>query len=219
MNDRVIATEKKILIPGPVGQLEAILTESPVSTHMGVICHPHPLHQGTLDNKVVTTIAKAWQQMGLATLRFNFRGVGLSEGEYAHGKGETEDLEAVLNWLRDYLSPLTRFWLGGFSFGAFIAIEVATHKNYPIDALLTVAPPLRFFTHPEEKLPSVPWVIIHGEQDEIVPYEEVLAWYHRIKQKKTDVQLISFKDASHFFHGRLTDLKTEIINTMGPFIS
>lgn len=234
MNDRVSTTEKKIFIPGPVGQLEAILADAQDSTSqqstnleskridtrigmIGVICHPHPLFKGTLHNKVVTTIAKTWQQMGLRTLRFNFRGVGLSEGEHAHGKGEIEDLEAVLNWLSEhYLGSCGRFWLGGFSFGAFISIEVATQKTYPIDALLSVAPPLRFFTHTEETLPSAPWIIIHGEQDELVPHEEVLSWYHRIKQRKSDVQLISFKDTSHFFHGRLTDLKTEIMNAMGP---
>src|SRR5436189_4416294 len=98
-----------------------------LSSMIGVVCHPHPLYQGTMHNKVVTTIAKAWQEMGMSTLRFNFRGVGLSEGEYGHGEGEQEDLKAVLNWILEQF-PNAKICLGGFSFGAFIAAKVAAEN-------------------------------------------------------------------------------------------
>src|SRR6185437_198476 len=100
-------------------------TKSHEASHLkivGIICHPHPLHQGTMHNKVVTTIVRAWQKMGLATIRFNFRGVGQSEGTYGDEVGEVEDLKAVIHWLRrQQRGKELKLWLGGFSFGALIS--------------------------------------------------------------------------------------------------
>jgi len=213
------------------------------SSKIGIVCHPHPLHQGSMQNKVVTTIVKAWQELGMDTLRFNFRGVGLSEGEYGNGEGEQEDLKSVLDWvLQQYPNP--EICLGGFSFGAFISAKIAAQngqdgqnaqkaqkaqnehslpneqnnlKYYPLRALLSVAPPLRFFSFAMEKLPAIPWIIIQGDKDELVDYEEVVAWYHEIKSRKSDVQLITFKDTTHFFHGKLIELKNEIMNALKSY--
>ena len=136
--------EQKIFIPGPSGRLEAqvagILPENQIPRDVtpktvGIICHPHPLYQGTMHNKVVTTLVRAWQSLGLATIRFNFRGVGESEGQYGDQIGEVEDLKAVIKWLAKQKAQnidkdkqrtqAFQLCLGGFSFGSLISAKVA----------------------------------------------------------------------------------------------
>ena len=115
--------EERIYIAGPEGKLEANVSGlgSPLQVfNIGIICHPHPLHQGTMHNKVVTTVTRTWQKLGLATVRFNFRGVGESEGHYGEGKGEIEDLKAVIVFAQQR-HPEAKIWLAGFSFGAVIS--------------------------------------------------------------------------------------------------
>lgn len=184
---------------------------------IGIICHPHPLYQGAMDNKVVTTIHKAWREMGLATIRFNFRGVGLSTGEYADGVGELEDLRAVIQWGRTHY-PSAELWLAGFSFGAFISVGIASLKEYPISALLSVALPLRLFSLSPEVSLDPPWIIIQGDQDELQGYQEVCSWVEQIKKRKLNVSFITLAGATHFFHGRLIELKNEIMIAMKPLM-
>lgn len=243
-NSSAYAKEQKIYFKGPVGRLEGYLYNSKHNL-IGVICHPHPLHQGTMNNKVVTTIAKAWQELGLSTVRFNFRGVGESEGTYGHGTGEIEDLLAVLKELQEKF-PNAHFWLAGFSFGSFISLSVAAknsqngkiHQNdqdqqnhFPINALLTVAPPVHHFDFLKlETLPSCPWLIIQGLLDSIVPVKDVLEWAKTMqekaelieqdnqetvdKQKDKWIKLITLSNAEHFFHGQLIELKNTIVENM-----
>lgn len=217
----VDAKEKTLLIQGPSGKLEVRLQETlePAAkvNRIGVVCHPHPLYQGTMDNKVVTTIARAWSALGLSTVRFNFRGVGQSEGEYAKGEGEKEDLKAVLDWLQS-VYPNAVFWLGGFSFGAYIAISVAAQGSFPIQALLAVAPPVQHFPIGDTLVPKMPMIVIQGDQDEVVPYSAVQHWYDTMQKLKANITFITLKDASHFFHGRLIELKSEIIRSMEPLL-
>lgn len=185
---------------------------------IGVFCHPHPLYQGTMNNKVVTTACKAWQNLGLPTLRFNFRGVGESMGTYDNGVGEKLDLEAVLTFLQKVF-PKIQFFLGGFSFGSYIALQVAAKVNpFPIRALLTIAPPVHHFTFDKTLLPSCPWVLIQGTNDTVAPYEKVLDWVNALKLKKTDLQFISMEGAEHFFHGRLIELNTIIQDCFRSFL-
>jgi uncharacterized protein len=214
------AREVKILLQGPAGKLEALSSEFAEADQplVGVVCHPHPLYQGTMNNKVVTTIIKAWTEMGLHTIRFNFRGVESSEGEYAEGIGEQDDLKAVLDWALKQNSK-AKFWLGGFSFGSFVSAEVALDIRYPIKALLSVAPPVNHFEFSKEKLPSCPWVVIQGDEDEVVPYQSVVTWFNTLKNHQKNLQLITLKGSSHFFHGRLIELKNEIVSTMQPLFS
>ncbi|NCX93936.1 MAG: alpha/beta hydrolase, partial [Gammaproteobacteria bacterium] len=146
--------ETKILIPGPCGNIEIAYQEGRGSKAF-VMCHPHPLFQGNMDNKVVTTTCKAFQELGLATVRFNYRGVGMSEGSYGEGIGEGEDLKAVADWIQQAWKP-TELWLGGFSFGGYVAYRMANIIHAA--RLLTIGPAvvrLDFKPLPE---PTMPWI-------------------------------------------------------------
>ena len=143
----------KLLLPGPAGQLEVMTSsaEQPIRhpTAIAVICHPHPLFGGTMHNKVIYTLARCFNSMGLASVRFNFRGVGLSQGVYDNGIGETDDLLAVLTWLKQSC-PESVIWLAGFSFGAYVAARAA--KVWPAKQLICVAHQIENF--PFKELPT-----------------------------------------------------------------
>lgn len=199
-----------ITLQGPVGKLDAVITRPPEqkSSIIAVICHPHPLYGGTMNNKVVTTIARALQDLGIWTVRFNFRGVEKSEGEYGNGVGESEDLVAILEWVKKEFSNY-QIWLAGFSFGAGVAISVAA--KWPIKQLITVAPPVgrvEFLHLPE---PTMPWLLVQGGADEVIAAEKVLAW---VKTLPHQPQLIYFPDAGHFFHGQLVELRNELVKML-----
>ncbi|MBX3708983.1 MAG: alpha/beta fold hydrolase [Gammaproteobacteria bacterium] len=198
--------EASQLINGPVGQLEIAIGEptSQERNAWGIVCHPHPLHGGTMHNKVVTTLAKAFQGMGVTTVRFNFRGVMRSEGRFDNGNGELDDLLAVMDWVQQEKAR-REIWLAGFSFGSYIAARAAT--EVPISKLVTVAPPVQYF--PMQALPPItcPWVLVQGELDDVVPAEKVFAWAEARDPKPV---ILRFPQAGHFFHGQLTELRTQI---------
>lgn len=204
---------ERFLIPGPDGVLEATLdapktprsSEAPVA----VVCHPHSLHGGTLTNKVAHTVAKAFTELGATTLRFNFRGVGESSGEFAHGVGEVDDLQAAVLWLRARY-PSVPLWLGGFSFGAFVALSGQARVG--AERLLLVAPPVSMFDFPAEGGVQIPWVVIQGSADEIVDPAQVSAW---VQQQANAPEYCWLEDAGHFFHGRLIDLRQQIQASWG----
>jgi alpha/beta superfamily hydrolase len=233
MNQKI--EEKEVFIPGPQGLLEARFCELGNEAglqgegasfqsdglrrgRLGIVCHPHPLYQGSMDNKVVTTTCKAWQELNISTLRFNFRGVGKSEGKYAMGEGEQEDLKAVMEWLQNQY-PSFSFCLAGFSFGAYVSVSVAALNQYPLQFLLSIAPPVQHFdfslnastassdSDSSNTLPNCPWSVIQGDQDEVVPFELVKSWLTSIQKRKPDIKLNVMTGASHFFHGRLPELK------------
>ena len=140
--------ERVHLIPGPSGQLEISVNHHPNSRHCAIVCHPHPQHGGTMTNKVVTTLAKGYQLRDFTTIRFNYRGVGQSEGEYAEGLGETDDLLTVIKWARDHF-PRLSLHLAGFSFGTFVtlnAIQQMAEAN-SIQSVILVAPPIARFKY------------------------------------------------------------------------
>lgn len=207
--------EQKIYIPGPAGYLEALASELAhfkAQPMIGIICHPHPLYQGTMHNKVVTTIMRAWQAVGLETIRFNFRGVGGSTGSYDKGVGEVLDLKAVLAFAKKK-APNARFWLAGFSFGALIALKAVALEPQLIAGLVSIAPALAFFEGVKLALPSCPWLVIQGEQDELVPQQEVRTWYQLFIQEKDPAwqwEFILLPGANHFFHGQLITLRQKI---------
>jgi alpha/beta superfamily hydrolase len=202
------------MIDGPCGVLEAILdcppqellaSEARFSKSVAVIAHPHPLHGGTMQNKVVHYLARTVNQMGIPALRFNFRGVGQSEGEYAEGVGEVDDLVAAAGWMQEQF-PGHALWLAGFSFGAYVALQAAARLQ-PAQ-LITVAPPVNIFDLSELSLPSMPWVLVQGGEDEIVPSKEVLQW---VSQLPVPPQLLYLEQAGHFFHGRLNELREGLL--------
>ncbi len=199
--------EASFIIPGPAGDLE-ILTASPENitrSTIAIICHPHPVHGGTMTNKVVSTLARMYKELGLRTVRFNFRGVNKSTGEFDNGRGEVDDLKAVIAWVKS-VAPESPIALAGFSFGAYIAAVVATQ----IDAehLVCVAPPVVNFNMPEtiSEIPC-PWIVVQGDQDEIVSPAAVFEWAEKRNPKPT---IIRIENASHFFHGKLLELRESI---------
>jgi len=196
-------------IAGPAGALQ-ILEEIPAGTPaaVAVICHPHPLHGGSLSNKVVHQLAKTFTGLGTICIRFNFRGVGESEGEYDEGRGELQDLLAVVAWAQARWPELP-LWLGGFSFGGFIALQGA--QQLAPQRLLTVAPAINYF--PDDSsldLPGVSWLLIQGDADDIVPATLVTGWTASLDFQP---QLVLLEGAGHFFHGRLNELKQTIVDS------
>lgn len=158
-----------------------------------------------MQNKVVHTLARSFGEMGLATVRFNFRGVGSSAGAYAHGAGETDDALAVLRWVHA-CRPKDQIWLAGFSFGAYIGLRVAA--QFPVAQLVLVAPPV----HLHDELgppppPKVPTFVLQGEQDEVVSSEAVKAWVNSLSPRPA---VRWFPGVGHYFHGRLNDLRAAV---------
>ncbi len=202
-----MADIRKLRLDGPAGSLEALVEGPPAAPRaVGVICHPHPLHGGTMHNKVVHTLARALLGLDGVTVRFNFRGVGRSEGAFADGLGELEDALAVCRWAREQFPDLP-LALAGFSFGAAVALAAATREK-PC-ALVTVAPPVGRLIDQEIAVPAVPWLIVQGDADELVDCEEVLRWVNTL-EPGPEVAVLSGVD--HFFHGRLLELR-DIVST------
>lgn len=193
-------------LAGPAFAIEAEL-ELPMATpaFVGLICHPHPLYGGTKDNKVVTSLARACQRAGGATLRFNFRGVGTSGGSHDGGMGEAEDTVWLAGWLRQQF-PERALWLGGFSFGAMVAARAAAKlaaEAQAVTQLLLVAPPVERYLWPSLAECHCAVTVIQGEADEVVSPHEVLAWAEQQTPKPVTIRL---PEASHFFHGKLHEL-------------
>ena len=198
-----------LLIPGPAGQLE-LMIDLPEPGHeragVGVVCHPNPPDGGTLHNKVVTMAARALSELGLAAVRFNFRGVGQSQGSFDQGRGETLDLLAVTDWLRK-VRPNDALWLAGFSFGSWVALQGARHL--PVKQMISIAPPVGLREFAGVLPPPCPWLVVQGETDDIVDPQSVYDWIDSLKDKPT---LVRMPDAGHFFHRRLMDLRGAIKN-------
>jgi alpha/beta superfamily hydrolase len=194
-------------IKGPVGNLEAILEQpkTPPQNIVGIVCHPHPLYEGTMHNKVVSTIVRAFLQLGVTTIRFNFRGVGKSEGSYAKGVGEVEDLLAVIRWAQAEF-PENKIWLAGFSFGSYVAASAAT--SIQPAQLLLIAPPVHHFDFAHLPEMKYPCIVIQGEEDEVVPPKAVFDWINNLK---TPPKLIRLPHVGHFFHGQLIPLRDLIV--------
>lgn len=194
---------RKLSLPGPAGALEAVLEEPAVERveRFGVVCHPHSQFGGTLENKVVHTLARTMQELGVPTVRFNFRGVGGSAGEFAHGVGETDDALTVIDWGRARW-PGAQLWLAGFSFGSYVAVRASVQRD--TQRLISVAPPVQRFDFSRLRVPACPWLVIQGDADELVDHNAVLAWTRELAPAPT-VQVLSGVD--HFFHGRLHELK------------
>jgi len=205
-------SETPFLLPGPAGNLEVIASPAEENNHQSitaVICHPHPLFGGTMNNKVVTTLARTFHELGLATVRFNFRGVGKSTGTHADGVGEVDDLLAVVDWVKK-TCPDNQLWLAGFSFGGYIAARVAT--QIPVAQLVTVAPQASRFTAEFPPI-IVPWVLVQGEEDDVVSPQEVYAWIDTLEHKPV---LIRIPGAGHFFHGKLLELRDRLEQVLHP---
>lgn len=196
-------------IAGPAGRLEVALdpADAPARPVLAIVCHPLPTEGGTMHNKVVTMAARALRECGIATLRFNFRGVGASDGAFDDGRGELDDLRAVAAWARAQ-HPGQALWLAGFSFGAWVSLRGAAELGAA--ALISIAPPVgRGWDFDGIVLPEVPWLVIQGQADEIVDAAAVRAWVAGLPRPP---QLVEMPDTGHFFHRRLMDLRGALKN-------
>ncbi|MDP6673894.1 MAG: alpha/beta fold hydrolase [Gammaproteobacteria bacterium] len=200
-----------LMIDGPAGQLEALLETPRVDSgrRVAVLCHPHPLHQGSLMNKVVHTLSRAMNDLEVPAIRFNFRGVGASEGSFADGIGETDDVLAVVNWAEQRY-PDTELCLLGFSFGGMVAARAALSARP--SQLVTIAPAVSRMTGLLDGCqPECPWLIVQGETDDVVPCAEVIEWVNGLSPGP---ELVVVPDTGHFFHGRLIKLREIVVNNL-----
>jgi alpha/beta superfamily hydrolase len=205
-------TSESLLLPGAAGAIElACSLPEPAAARAGVaiLCHPHPLQGGTMHNKVVTIAERALLELGLATVRFNFRGVGQSEGVHDHGIGETDDVVTIAEWLRA-VRPGDAVWLAGFSFGSYVSLRAAPRIE-PAQLIL-IAPPAGRWDFSEIAAPACPWLIVQGEEDEVVDPAAVFAWVETLQPSPT---LIRLPETGHFFHRRLMDLRGALKNALG----
>jgi alpha/beta superfamily hydrolase len=196
--------EHRLSLPGLVGPVEAILTiPSLVQTdYFAFLGHPHSLQGGSMSNKVVTTMARIFKELGIPALRFNFRGVGESAGEYDAGIGESEDLLALVRMVQaEEMAEKPIF--AGFSFGSYVTYRAAAQCESAL--LISIAPPVHHYDYRQWQ-PS-PWIMVQGDADEVVPAIEVIAFACELSSK---VILLEFHDTGHFFHGKLLELKTRL---------
>jgi len=192
---------------GPAGELEARIDLPAGGTGGGraaLVCHPHPLYGGTMDNKVVYTLARAFNDLGMPALRFNFRGVGESDGAFAGGEGETQDALAAWDWIDAEWAPRD-LYLAGFSFGAMVALRVAAERTPA--CLVTVAPPVHDLPA-DYPGPGCPWLLVQGEADDVVGARAVL---DRLTRLAAPPRVETFAGVGHFFHGHLPQLRERLV--------
>ncbi len=192
------------MIDGPSGALEVIVNR-PREPARGfvVICHPHPLQGGTKDNKVVYMSARAAVDAGLAAVRFNFRGVGASAGEYDGGAGEIDDARAVRDWTAN-ASGLDDAGLAGFSFGAMVALQLVAADGAA--SLITIGLPAAYFADGLPR-PDCPWLALFGDEDDVIDVQAAIA---TVRQLTPAVEVQVLEGAGHFLHGRLADLRKRV---------
>jgi alpha/beta superfamily hydrolase len=190
------ARDERLLLSGAAGSIETVIADPGAGRRgLALIAHPHPLYGGTLDNKVVQTLARALFAQGYATVRINFRGVGASDGVFDEGRGETEDWLLVAARVQERFGDLPRV-LAGFSFGAFVQTQVA--QRLEAARLILVGPAVnRFALQPV----AAGTLVIHGEEDDVVPLRDVLDW-----ARPQSLPIVVIPGAGHFFHGKLVEL-------------
>lgn len=213
--------DNRFLITGAVGDLELMTRkgQNPAGANSGgyedclvLICHPNPQQGGTMDNKVVTTVARAARDLGLDSLRFNYRGVGKSEGSYGHFDGECEDLDAVINWLR-LETGKSRLILAGFSFGSAVIAARSNQLSETIHAIF-IAPPVDRHGYPHSF--TVPVSVIQGAEDEVVEADAVTDW---VRSLNSSYDYYYSGQTSHFFHGKLVQLRQKLVSILSAAIA
>ena len=212
--------EAPIVVVGPVGMLEGVFhpgeSDGPLAAKgwVAVLCHPHPQHGGTMDNKVVTTLMRTYRDIGVGVVRFNFRGVGRSEGHFDHANGEKDDLRAVIQWAEANLCP-QGILIAGFSFGSSIAAQVS-YEVPLLRHLILVAPPVERYPYDQHGVFSAPLCVIQGDKDERVVASGVYQWFEGLAHASAFASntLLRYPDASHFFHGYLSALKQDLTRAL-----
>ncbi len=202
----------EVTINGTAGRLEGRFSQgADPQAPIGLFLHPHPQHGGTMNNKVVFTLERAFRGHGFATLRFNFRGVGRSQGRFDRGCGEVSDAAAALDWLRTHQPDASECWIVGFSFGAWIAMQLLM-RRFGIDRFVAVAPPVNLMDFDVLTPSPSSGLIIQGRLDDIVPESAVARMAEKLSQHSdTRVEYRVIEGADHFFGERMVEL-TDALN-------
>ena len=198
-----MSSQRKIIFAGAAGLLEGVAhLPDGKPRAIAVVAHPLPTMGGTMENKVITTLAKTFVELGFAALRFNFRGVGNSEGEFDSGNGEVQDVLAVVQHAQTEFGHLPLI-LSGFSFGGYVQARAAQHLHPHPHRLVLIAPAVGRY-----EVPHVPHntLLIHGEQDEVVPLADVMDW-----ARPQHLPVVVLPEAGHYFHGRLHQIKQLVL--------
>lgn len=197
----------EVLIAGPVGRIEARYHQSKVrNAPIAIVLHPHPEHGGTMNNKVTYAMFKSFVELGFSTLRFNFRGVGRSEGKFDHGEGELSDAAACLDWLQVQNPEPRQCWVAGFSFGAWICMQLLMRRP-ELDGFVAVAPPANMYDFSFLAPCPVSGLILQGAKDEIVPKDAVVKLAARLSaQRGLHIDYRNIPEADHFFSNEISQL-------------
>lgn len=197
----------EVIFNGPEGRIEGRYHQSDnKQAPAALVLHPHPLYGGTMNNKVVYALYEAFKRNGFSVLRINFRGVGRSQGTFDNGIGELTDAASALDWLQNQNPDISNFWISGFSFGAWIAMQLMMRRP-EIEAFAVAAPPVNKFDFSFLSPCPAHGVIIQGDQDSIVSENSVSEFVDRVsKQKNTDIDYQIIFGADHFFREKTDDL-------------
>lgn len=210
----------EVIINGPEGRLEGRYTPGKTSdAPIALLLHPHPQHGGTMNNKVVYALYHTFVRRGFACLRFNFRGVGRSQGEYAKGEGELSDAASALDWLQTQNENASQCWIAGFSFGAWIGMQLLMRRP-EIAGFISVAPPANLYDFSFLAPCPSSGLMVQGDQDQIVPKESVAKLADKLNQQKgIEIDCRIVDEADHFFGGKLdivTDHVNDYLDQYGP---
>jgi alpha/beta superfamily hydrolase len=201
----------EVIFNGPDGRLEGRYhpAKDP-SAPVALVLHPHPLHGGTMNNKVAYNIYHAFARNGFSVLRFNFRGVGRSQGEFDHGIGELSDAAAALDWLQQQNPNAASYWMGGFSFGSWIGMQLLMRRP-EIENFLAISPPAGKYDFSFLSPCPAPGLIVQGDEDSVVSEEEVTKLADKLsKQKGTTVDYRIVFGADHFFRKTMEKLNSHM---------
>jgi alpha/beta superfamily hydrolase len=200
-----------VIMNGPEGRLEGryqhgTLPNAPIA----LMLHPHPQHGGTMNNKVIYAAYHAFARKGFSVLRFNFRGVGRSQGRFDRGEGELSDAASALDWLQGYNPNATACWIAGFSFGAWIGMQLLMRRP-EISGFISIAPPANLYDFSFLAPCPASGLVLQGDVDDVVPAESVGKLVHKLSnQRDIDIDYRLIPGANHFFHDRLDELTIEL---------
>ena len=197
----------EVIFNGPEGRLEGrYQIVKTANAPIALLLHPHPEHGGTMNNKIVYALYQAFARRGFAALRFNFRGVGRSQGSFDRGEGELSDAAAALDWLQANNPNASACWVGGFSFGAWIGMQLLMRRP-EIDGFISIAPPANMYDFSFLAPCPSSGLVVHGAQDDVVPPDSVSKLVTKLAHQRditVDQRLVP--GANHYFHGRMAEL-------------
>lgn len=206
----------EVFFNGPAGRIEGRYTQSADKKAKAIlVLHPHPSYGGTMNNKVVYSAYKTFVENGFTTLRINFRGVGKSQGQFDNGVGELTDAATAIDWLQLNNPFSAGYWIAGFSFGAWIAMQLIMRRP-EISNFIAISPPVNKYDFGFLSPCPIPGLIAQGNQDSVVPEESVLELMERLsKQKQSKVEYKTIYGGDHFFRSKLPELEHAISEYIG----